>query len=211
MPKLHCILDLDNTLICCEPWEELRERNDWSEHKERIVKNDRLVIHDIDKLYLCVERPYLKEFLDYLYANFDVSIWTAATKSYMIYIFEQILKRPETKFLFHSYHCDLSEELKDAQKSLKMLSEMAESIPDYNSLPGLPTLDMKYTFIIDDYEHQCETQPCNCILISRFECLEKGSENDTALKDLIPKLQKLKEAVEKTDMSGDVCLVKLVD
>ena len=40
--------------------------------------------HDMDGYYIVFERPGLQEFLDYLFANYIVSVWTAATKDYAI-------------------------------------------------------------------------------------------------------------------------------
>ena len=40
------------------------------------------------------------------------------------------------------------------------------------------------TVILDDYEEVHNTQPDNCIIAPPFEFEQKGSENDTYLKDL---------------------------
>ena len=63
--KINVILDLDSTLICAEPIESL-PKGDFSEFK----------VYNMDDYYKVFERPYLQEFLDFLFANFNVSIWT---------------------------------------------------------------------------------------------------------------------------------------
>ena len=42
-----------------------------------------------DGHYKVFERPGLQEFLDYLFANFNVSVWTAASKSYALFIIDK--------------------------------------------------------------------------------------------------------------------------
>ena len=76
---------------------------------------------------LRVERPHLQEFLDYLFENYNVSIWTAASKDYALYIINYvILKEPERKlnFVFFSHHCDIAKKLKKkSPKDLEMLEK----------------------------------------------------------------------------------------
>ena len=52
-------------------------------------------------------------------------------------------------------------------------------------------------FICDDYDEVYKTQPDRCIIAPAFEVIDEGSENDTFLKDLIPKLEALKSAEGK--------------
>lgn len=185
-PNLPClILDLDQTIISAEASEELDFKK-YTE-KSKLFRSD-----DMDGYYIVYSRPHLQEFLDYAFKNFNVTIWTAASKDYALFIIEKIVinNKPDRKldFIFFSYHCDLSKKKKKYSKELCMLW-------DIHKLPGYSE---KNTVIIDDYKadvHKC--QPNNCIIAPPFEFTKEGSENDTFLKELIPQLDKMKERIEQ--------------
>lgn len=181
------VLDLDQTLISAEASEEL----DFNKYKD---KSKKFRSDDMDGYYMVYSRPYLQEFLDYIFKEFNVTIWTAASKDYALFIIEKIILNnvPERKldFIFFSYHCDLSKKKKKHSKELCMLW-------DIHNLPGYTN---KNTVIIDDYKadvHKC--QPNNCIIAPPFEFPQEGSENDTFLKDVIPQLTKMKNRIEQND------------
>lgn len=177
--KLHCLLDIDMTLINAEPTDEYNAKK----HKKKAAK---FSTEDMEGYYIVFERPGLQEFLDYVFKNFYVSIFTAASSSYALFIVEKIiLKDPSRKieYIFFDYHCRLSEQTYDAQKNLRIFWDKFK----------LPNFDPCSTFLIDDYDHNKETQPCNCIQIKEFSFYEKGSENDDELAKLIPKLEKLRQ------------------
>lgn len=183
--KPSIILDLDQTIISAEPTEE----HDFEKYKK---KGEHFRSDDMDGYYIVYSRPYLQEFLDYLFKNFNVTIWTAASKDYALFIIEKIIinNLPERKldFIFFSYHCDLSKKMKKYSKELCMLWNI-------HNLPGYSEKD---TIIIDDYKgdvHKC--QPNNCIIAPPFEFTVEGSENDTFLKDLIPELDAMKMRIEE--------------
>jgi TFIIF-interacting CTD phosphatase-like protein len=177
--KKNILLDLDQTLISAEADEEF----DFKKFKE---KTKLFKFKDMDGLYLVFERPYLQEFLDYLFKNFNVSIWTAASKDYALFIIEKILlqKKPDRKldYIFFSYHCDLSDDKKRCTKDLDMLWDEYK-LSNYNK---------NNTFILDDLDEVHDVQKNNCIVAPAFEFQKNGSENDTFLKDLLPHLDKLK-------------------
>lgn len=192
--KPFMILDLDQTVISAEPTEEINMKKYKDKHK--LFRSD-----NMEDYYIVYSRPHLQEFLDYAFKNFNVTIWTAASKDYALFIIENIIldKRPERKldFIFFSYHCDLSKKQKKYSKELCMLW-------DIHKLPGYSE---KNTVIIDDYKadvHKC--QPNNCIIAPPFEFTKEGSENDTFLKDIIPELDKMKGRIEHgdTDIATDV-------
>lgn len=188
----NLILDLDQTIISAEASEDL----DFKKYKK---KSELFRVDDMDGYYMVYSRPHLQEFLDYVFKNFNVTIWTAASKDYALFIIEKIIlnKRPERKldFIFFSYHCDWSKLEKKHSKELCMLW-------DIHKLPGYLE---KNTVIIDDYKddvHKC--QPNNCIIAPPFEFTKEGSENDTFLVDLIPQLEKMKARIDEN--SGDLAV-----
>jgi len=189
--KGNLIVDLDQTLISAEASEELN-------FKKYTVKSKLFRSDDMDGYYMVYSRPHLQEFLDYAFKNFNVTIWTAASKDYALFIIEKIIlnNQPERKldFIFFSYHCDLSKKKKKYSKELCM-------IWDIHNLPGYSANN---TVIIDDYKedvHKC--QPNNCIIAPLFEFTKEGSENDTFLLDIIPQLDKMKDRINE-DGNNDI-------
>lgn len=173
----NVILDLDQTLISAEAEEEY----DFKKYKSKAKKFSR---KDMDGYYIVFERPGLQDFLDFLFENFNVSIWTAASKDYALFIIEKIiLTKPERKldWIFFSYHCDISRRVKKGSKNLSI-------IWDEYKIPGY---DKTNTVILDDYDEVHKTQPGNCIIAYPFEFMDKNSENDKFLSILKPELKKM--------------------
>lgn len=178
--KINLLLDLDQTLISGERT-KLFNRN--SKHNER---KKLFTYENMEDYYLIFERPGLQTFLDHIFEKYNVSIWTAASKDYALFIADKIIHRkPNRKldFIFFSYHCDLSSDHKNGSKDLSMLWDVYK-LDGYNK---------KNTYILDDYDEVHDTQPKNCIIAKEFEFTKKGSEDDTFLLDLIPKLQTLED------------------
>jgi len=178
------ILDLDNTIICSEAEEDL----DFDKNKLKVKKFD---FDDMDGYYIVFHRPGLQKFLTYLFKNFDVAVWTAASKDYALFIIEKIIlnnkKNRKLDFILFSYHCDLSKKLKKGTKDLDMLWDnfKIEGYDQYNSV------------ILDDYDEVQDTNVGNCIPVKPFEFNEEGSENDDFLEKLIPKLKIMRQAIVK--------------
>jgi TFIIF-interacting CTD phosphatase-like protein len=175
--KFNCVLDIDQTLIAAEVLEEYNiEKN-----KEKSVK---FKFENMDDYYIIFQRPHLQKFLDYLFANFNVSIWTAASKDYALFIIDKIItptNKPERKidWVFFSYHCDVSRKIKKSSKDLTMLWDIYR-IKGYS---------IDNTFIIDDYDEVYNSQPNNSIIVPEFQYYDENSENDNFLKKLIKQLK----------------------
>lgn len=178
--KLNIILDLDNTILSAVPVEEFP----WGDESRKKV--EKLKLHNMEDYYMVFERPYVQQFLDYIFDNFNVSVWSAASKNYVLYIIENIiLTKPNRKInhIFFSYHCNLSKKLYNGGlKQLDMLWDCFE-LPLYNS---------SNTIIIDDLKRIKKIQPCNCYNIKPFEFTDKDSPNDRELKKLIEYLENVR-------------------
>lgn len=184
MQRPNIVLDLDQTLISAEPVEEFKPK-----------KNRDFTKHNMDGYYYVFERPHLQDFLTFLFDRFNVSVWTAATKDYALYIIDNIiLKRGSNRkldYVFFSYHCGISEDVKDGTKALSMFWTVY-NMPGYNE---------KNTMIIDDYDEVCKTQPKNCIPVPPFEYNDDKSIKD----DFLLKLkEKLTGALEKYNKESDI-------
>ena len=133
--------------------------------------------------YIIFERPHLQEFLDFIFENYDVSIWTAATKDYALFIIDKIiLTKPNRKldYIFFSYHCNISKKIKKSSKDLSMLWDIYK-IVGYNK---------NNTIILDDYDEVYISQKDNCIIAKQFKFINDNSEKDDFLKKLKRKLKR---------------------
>lgn len=170
--KNNVILDLDNTLISAEALEEFP-----FEEKGIKEKAKNFTIHDMDGYYIVFERPNLQIFLDWLFENYNVAVWTAASKDYALFIIDQIiLKKPNRKldFILFSYHCDISRKKYKYSKQLKLIFDVFK-IDNYND---------NNTIIIDDYDEVYKCQTSNCIPVKAFNILAQDSEKDNEFKKI---------------------------
>lgn len=170
----HIILDLDQTIISGEPIDEFEVKNEGRKKK--------FTFHTMDNDYFIFERPNLQEFLDYIFDNFKVSVWTAASKDYALFIIDNvILKKRNRKleWIFYAYHCKISEDLTGSSKNLTILCNKFD-IDDFRG-------DI---FIFDDNDEVYNCQPDRCLIAKPFYFTEKGSENDDYLTQVIRLLRK---------------------
>jgi len=182
MTKPKILLDIDQTLVSAEPVEEYN----FDKNKEKAAK---FVFHDMDGYYIVFERPGVQEFLDFLFKNFTVSIWTAASKDYALFIIEKVILKKDRKldYIFFSYHCDISEKKRKGTKDLSLLWKTF----------ALEGYDEKNTMILDDYDEVYKTQKSNCVLSPAFEFKSKNSHEDNFLIELRPKLEELAGEVQR--------------
>ena len=178
--KLNILLDLDQTIISAEPEDEF----DFNENKNKAKKFE---FSNMDGYYIIFERPGLQEFLDYLFNNFNVSVWTAASKDYALFIIDKIILKGKSNrkldWFFFSYHCDLSRKKKGSSKDLSMIWDVYK-IEGYNK---------NNTVIIDDfYDEIFKIQPDNCIIAPPFYFTAENSENDEYLTQLRKSLKNIK-------------------
>ncbi len=179
MTKLNILLDLDQTLISAEAVEEI----DVKIHKGKMKS---FKWHNMDNIYYVFERPNLQEFLDYVFENFNVSVWTAASKDYALFIIENVIinKKPNRKidYFFFNYHVDISEKVskKKCTKDISILKE-------YFDVPYC----LKDTFILDDYDNVFKLQKDNCIWAKPFEFMKDNCVSDNFFSRLLESLKKL--------------------
>ena len=155
MKSKNIILDLDNTIICAVEM-DLYDSNKFA----YLDKN--LEHHDMDNYYRVYARPHLEEFLNYIFANFNVSVFTAASKSYALFIVEKFIIRNKTErkinYMFHSYHTQISESKYSYIKDLRLLwTTLPESFTPCN------------TVIVDDLKQVKKANRQNCINVKAFE------------------------------------------
>lgn len=167
--RINVVLDLDNTLISAIDPEEIE-----SVGTEIFSLQKSFKCVDMDDDYKIFQRPYLQYFLTWLFANFNVSVWTAATKSYALFIIQNFIisNRQDRKldYILFSNHCDESKKISSYEKSLLMMSEIYPVGYNINN-----------TYIIDDNEEVFKAQPNKCILVKPFNVLENDCRKDKEL------------------------------
>jgi len=174
--KKNVILDFDETLFYAIDMDDYIPEK----HDEKISRFKTRPVQ-MDDSYKIILRPGLHKFLDYVFKNFNVTTFTAASKSYAMFILDNIIKRNNTDrkvdYVFFSYHCDLSKCVKNGIKDLTIIWDIFK-LPGYN----------KYnTLIIDDNQDVKDTG--YCIQVPEFNFFNEGSENDNYFDKLIEKLE----------------------
>lgn len=182
MSKLNAVLDLDNTLICSLTMSEINDHQ----------VSSKLRYKDMEEYYRVFARPYLETFLTFLFANFDVSVWTAASRSYMMFIIDNfILTKPnrKLKMALHDKNCDQSRQLfnKKTPKDLRYLFEFKSQ-----------NFHACNTFIIDDLAHVKLAQPTMVIQCPYFDVTQLGAHKDRFLKNIIEVLRYLIKLYRET-------------
>lgn len=180
MKKLNVVLDLDQTLISAEPTTDINLKD--AQVKSKCSK---FKWHDMDGYYVVFERPGLQKFLSFLFKNFNVSVWTAASKDYALFVIDRVIlagnNDRKLDYIFFSYHCDVSDTKKKGTKDLSMLWD------EY----GLVGYDKENTVIIDDYDEVYNTQQTNTIIAKPFEFKQNDSNNDDFLERLEEEMKNL--------------------
>jgi|APCry1669188879_1035177.scaffolds.fasta_scaffold34998_1 TFIIF-interacting CTD phosphatase-like protein len=179
MHKLNILLDLDQTLIASEYLDKFEKKT----HSKALQSFKHKYL---GKEFVIFARPNLDEFLDFLFANFNVSVWTAASRDYGVFIVENfILTKPNRQidFFFYSYHTNLAIKNSKKLKDLSMIWNMFK-LSNYNT---------NNTFIIDDNERVYNDQPDNTIRIKEFNYDDPASFTDSEL----PRIKRLLQRLSK--------------
>jgi TFIIF-interacting CTD phosphatase-like protein len=174
--RINVVLDLDNTLIYSISFEKYPKK---SNHLSK------LKYHNMNDEYYVFERPGLHRFLDWLYQNFNIMIWSAASPDYVEFIVKNIIEKNgrRVEFVLNSDNCEESQDIFGEKhiKNLKMLWDIYD-IPGYGPYN---------TLIIDDLKLVCKVQPHNSIQIKSFNTRNKECVKDNELTNVKNKLKKI--------------------
>lgn len=153
------ILDVDETLI-----HTIKDKKD----KNAICLND-----DGSDLWLN-PRPYLSEFIKFLYKNGEIAIWSAGEKSYIEFFVKKFILPLKIKPIFVWTRNDCDTIVNDEDKEtdyIKPLSIIWNKYKEFNP---------RNTIIVDDKKSTAICNPTNHILIKRYE----NQDNDKELYNL---------------------------
>jgi TFIIF-interacting CTD phosphatase-like protein len=175
--KKLIILDLDATLISAQNIEKFNSLKE----KKKTAKFEKTF--EMKDFYIVFGRPHLDVFLDFLFKNFSVAVWTAASQMYALAVVENfILTKPSRKleFLLFDYHNDHSIKKGKGTKDLELLRTFYK-IEEFEDM-----------LILDDFEDVLKTNKNKSIRAPFFEYKKRNSHNDSFFLKVIPKLQKFK-------------------
>lgn len=184
--RMNVILDLDNTIIVA------------LEEQERDLLSMRFQgqfeYHDILSYGMRIfARPGLQPFLDYLFANFNVSVYTAAEQEYALFIINHFLLMEGHKghrkvhYMFWRYHVDMGMKRYNGMKDLRLLFNVF----------NVPNFYPCNTVIIDDLIDVYEANPDNTIPIDAFKIVS-SSTNQALSKSIDDKeLERVKTVLDK--------------
>ena len=179
--KFNIVLDLDNTIISSLTKEEYNKRK--IDHHLKFVPV-------CDGMYYTLPRPHLNDFLNYIFARFHVSVWTAASRDYAKEIIEKFIlkgkKNRKLRGFLYDIHCkeSMNEVNPKTMKDLRYLYISKNKLFNENN-----------TVIIDDLKEVLNNNKKNSIDSEYFDSSKKTAPNDTFLlklmNDLEPVYQKL--------------------
>jgi TFIIF-interacting CTD phosphatase-like protein len=167
--RMNVLLDLDNTLINTLEEDERMSIplafQDKFDHKDMLPFGMRIYA-----------RPGLQEFLDYLFENFNVSVFTAAEQEYALFIIKNfLLTKPNRKvqYIFFRYHVDMTLQRYDGTKDLRLLFNIFR----------LPNFYPCNTVIIDDLDDVHKANPHHAIAIASFDVTRDNKINYESVND----------------------------
>ena len=174
--KINIYLDLDETLIY-----SYGPRSG----KKLDINTIKPTPINFENLYYIVQRPGLQDFLDWLFENFNVSVWSAASPDYVKFIVDNIIigkdinRCKKLKRVLDSDYCAKSQRIygDDCLKKLAMLWDYFK-LPNHNE---------NNTILLDDLGLNIKAQPENSIRIKKFH----GEQTDNELEKIKKKLENI--------------------
>ena len=82
------VLDLDNTLIYSIPMIKGFPKKKFPKKKSYL---NQMKTHKMNEDFIVFERPGLQNFLSWLFKNFNVIVWSAASPDYVEFIVKNII------------------------------------------------------------------------------------------------------------------------
>ena len=189
--KKNVILDLDETIINATPTDDAVKKFEKQPEFKKTI--DKFTWHDMDGTYIICERPHLSDFMDWLFKNFNVSVWTAASKDYALFIIKNSIlcgkEDRKLQFIFFDYHCDLSQIVyKDQDEPQKKLELLYENGP-FN----LKGFNKNNTVLLDDKSYNKDCNGPNCIQVLPFRITDVDSDVENHLDSVKKKLELFKK------------------
>lgn len=150
------ILDIDHTLVHAVDPSTLIPR-----------QNSKLQSIQVDSELVIFLRPFLQEFLDFLFENFRVSIWTAAGITYAKQIVNKVILTKPNRTLYAFLTDDTT--------------TLCEKMTGHHKLLKFTNKIFKSPLIIDDRIDVYKSQPKKAYNIKEFNVRDADAINDQEL------------------------------
>jgi hypothetical protein len=142
------VLDLDNTCICAKEKHEIRTVANSDFYTGVHAPVDLLDDDNETIIYRIYPRPRLQEFLDQLFEEYRVAVWTAADLDYALFVIQHFITpvgfpNRHLEFIMWGEHCEYSSEKTKRTRQAKQLTLL--SLPKDH-----PLFDINDTVLIDD-------------------------------------------------------------
>ncbi len=185
--KLNIVLDLDNTLIHSVETSNINSVPPiWKNKATKLIPGD----------FVTFRRPHLEKFLNFLFDNFNVGVFTAAAKDYATEIVWQFIQdKPGRKvdFLISRLDLEKSKQLYGSE-TMKKLNYIWDYLQVYDYYPC-------NTIIIDDNLYVKQSNYFNTLSVHPFFITEDDSENDSTLLEAIDELKEIKKKYDENTCS----------
>ena len=189
----HIVLDIDGTLM------------DSSTNKIEGVKPHFGVMND-ETIYYFYKRPYLDEFIEFCFEEFDsVSLWTAGDKFWLDNFTKNIIKKKYSdKFLF-TYHRDRCTSRNYSEGCYKSVYDQVVVTKKMKKIwktkkAKLNGITKDNLLIVDDTPQTYIENYGNAILIDTFDYGDTSSDKELyKLKLFLINLKKEKKSFRKID------------
>lgn len=173
--NFNIVLDLDNTIISSLTKEEYNKRKIDHHVKFTSICNG---------LYYTMPRPYLNDFLNYIFARFHVSVWTAASKDYAKEIIEKFVlkgkKNRKLRGFLYDVHC---------KESMNIINPKTMKDLRYLYFSKNKLFNQNNTVIVDDLKEVLNNNKKNSIDSEYFDSSKNTAINDTFLLKLMNDLE----------------------
>jgi hypothetical protein len=189
---LNCVFDLDNTLVCAVPFNQLYiiPQHIQSFFKYIDYVTDESNINSVLNYRIFI-RPYFIEMITEISSFCNISIWTAATREYANFIFNTIFPiNIKVNFILDREHTEYCVSKFNKFKPLEYIYTFA---PQYTT----QEYNKCNTIIVDDLIDVASSNPFNCIQIKPFKMitdyLQKHNATSVLDKSLLHLIQQMKQ------------------
>lgn len=161
MQKL-LILDLDETLIYAT--------------EEKLEREADFVVGQ----YFVYRRPFLDEFLEFCFTNFEIAVWTSSTRNYATEILENVFNSTyQTAFFWSREKCTIGFDMEEREHFFeKKMTKVRNR-----------GYDLKSVIVVDDSPEKWRSSYGNLVRVKPFF----GENDDDELKHLAIYLERLKK------------------
>jgi len=192
--KYSVVLDLDGTLVHTLEHSEAYEieRTHGPDYMSHLIKNfQKLTLDDENVIFL---RPHLDTFLDHLFENYNVSVWSAGTPDYVHFIARHIiLTKPSRKleFVFTRDECVRSIDMgSSGEKNLRLVWDAFRHQSRLNYECN-KLFHPENTYLIDNTPSVAVDHVNNFIEIPTFDVRHPHAHHDTEFFNIMEQLSSI--------------------